>query len=95
MNYLRQLVLAVIILVFLVCAWYGAEMLIYGQSQRSAVDTFIAIMISLSISAKLEKGVEKCERKREIAEKFANEFIEFVKKSEETKSGEDGNRKEA
>lgn len=92
MNYVRRLIVAVVVLAFLICAWYGAEMLIHGESQRSAVDIAVAIMISLSVSGKLEKGVEQNERKREIADKFASEFIEFAKKREEAKNGEDGSR---
>ena len=83
--------MAVIILAFIMCAWYGAEMLIHGVSQRSAVDIFVAITIAISLSGKLEKGVEINERKREVAERFAKEFIEHVKEKEEAKSGKDGN----
>lgn len=79
-------------LAFLICAWYGAEMLIHGESQRSVVDAFIAIAISLSISGKLEKGVEQGERKREVASKFADEFVKFIKEREETQNGEDGSK---
>ena len=92
MTYIRRFIFAVIVVAFISCAWYGAEMLIYGESQRSIVDLLIAVFISLSISNKLEKGVEESERKRQFAEKFAKEFIEHIKKKGETK---DGDRKEA
>lgn len=87
--------MAVIILVFIYSAWYGAEMLIHGTAQRSAVDIFIAILISLSISGNIEKGVEASERNRKVAEQFAREFIEHVEKGKESKSGEDGSRVES
>ena len=93
MTYVRRLVFAIIILAFLICAWYGAEMLIHGESQRSVVDIAVAIMISLSISGRLEKGVEKSERKQEFAERFAGDFIEFLKTRTESQSGEDGSGK--
>lgn len=79
MNYVRRFILAIIIMAFISCAWYGAEMIIHGVSQRSAVDIFVAIMISLSISGKLEKGAELNERKQAIAEKFADEFTKQLK----------------
>lgn len=87
MIYVRRLILAVIVMVFITCAWYGAEMLIHGESQRSVVDIAVAICISLSVSAKLEKGVEENERKREFAKKFANEVVEHIKEREETQNG--------
>ena len=37
-------------------------------------------MISLSISGSIEKGVEKSERKREVAEKVSKEFLEYIEK---------------
>ena len=83
MRYLRRLIFAIIILVILSTAWYGAEMLIYGQSQRSIVDLVIAIMISLSISGGIEKGVEINEQKAQYAEKFAEEFVKHLKESAE------------
>ena len=82
MHYLRRFIIAIIILLFLYSAWYGAEMLIHGESQRSAVDIAIAVLISLSISGSIEKGVEKNERNREVAEKFSKEFIEHIEKGE-------------
>ena len=93
MNYVRRLFRAVVILAFLICAWCGAEMLIYGESQRSAVDMGIAILIALRISGGLERGVEANERKRASAEKFADEFAEkFIeqlkKEGEKTENGE-------
>lgn len=91
MNLVRRFIIALIVLGFLICAWYGAEMLIHGESQRSVVDLFIVVLISLSISGNLEKGVEKSERKRADAEKFANEFVEYVKKREKAEDGKDGN----
>ena len=91
MIYVRRLILAVIVLAFLSAAWYGAEMMIHGESQRSAIDIAIAVMISLGISGKLEKGVEQNERKREFAEKFANEVIERIQKGEKT-NGENGSK---
>lgn len=87
MIYVRRLILAAIVMVFITCAWYGAEMLIHGESQRSVVDTAVAVCISLSVSAKLEKGVEENERKREFAKKFANEVVEHIKEREETQNG--------
>ena len=78
---------------FLICAWYGAEMLIHGQSQRSAVDTFVAICIALSISGKIERGVEANERKQELARQFAEEFVKHAKTRQE-KNGENGSRTE-
>lgn len=95
MNYVRRFILALIVLAFIICAWYGAEMLIHGESQRSVVDLFVAVVISLSISGNLEKGVEQGERKRADAEKFANEFVEYIKKKEESKNGKDGSREES
>ena len=83
MNYIRRFIFAVIIIAFITCAWYGAEMLIHGQSQRSVVDLLVAVMIALSISGNLEKGVEKNERDRELAEKFAKEFAEHIKTRQE------------
>ena len=80
MNYFRRFIFAIIVLLLLYSAWYGAEMLIHGESQRSAVDIAIAIMISLSISGSIEKGVEKSERKREVAEKVSKEFLEYIEK---------------
>ena len=59
MNYVRRLIVAAIIMALIYCAWYGAEILIHGQSQRSVVDTFVAVMISLSLSGKIEKGAEE------------------------------------
>ena len=91
MNLVRRFILALIVLGFLVCAWYGAEMLIHGESQRSVVDLLIAVIISLSISGSLEKGVEQGEQKRADAEKFANEFVEYIKKREKAENGKDGN----
>ena len=87
MNYVRRLILAIIVLAFITFAWYGAEMMIHGESQRSAVDIFVAIVISLSISGKLEKGVEENERKRKVAEKLTADVIKHVKEREEGKSG--------
>ena len=92
MTYVRRLIFAVIVMAFISFAWYGAEMMIHGQSQRSVVDLFIAVCLAMSISGKIEKGVEASERKRKFAEKFAEEFIEQCKKREEAK---DGDRKEA
>ena len=94
MNYLRRMMLACFILAFIICAWYGAEMLLHGESQRSAVDIAVAVVISMSISGKIEKGVENNERKREFAEKFADEFIKHIKKGEEAENGENGSGKE-
>ncbi len=94
MTYLRRLMLACFILAFLICAWYGAEMLIHGESQRSVVDLAVAVMISLSLSGKLEKGVEENERKREFAERFAGELVKHIEEREKAKGGKDGSRKE-
>ena len=92
MRYIRRFILAVIVLAFITCAWYGAEMLIHGESQRSAVDIFVAVLISLSISGSLEKGVEQNERKQEFAEKFATELAKHIKEDKETSSEKDGDR---
>ena len=78
MNYIRRFILAVIIMLLLTCAWYGAEMLIHGESQRSAVDLIIAVMISLAISGSIERSVEYSERKQELAREFAKDFIKFT-----------------
>ena len=95
MNYVRRLLIAIIILAFLYASWYGAEMLIHGESQRSIVDLLVAILISISFSGKIEKGVEENERKHQFAEKFATEFIEHIKKREEAKDGENGKREQS
>ena len=94
MNYVRRLIIAVVVMAFITCAWYGAEMLIHGQSQRSAVDTFVAILITLSISGKLEKGVEESERKHQLAEQFAEELTKHIKERTEAEgnTGSDGNK---
>ena len=65
-------------------------MLIHGQSQRSVVDTFIAIVIALALSGRIEKGAEENERKREIAERFTKMCIHKIKESEKDNDGKDG-----
>ena len=88
-SFVRQWIIAIIVFVFIYAAWYGGEMLIHHQSQKSVIDIVVAILISLHIAGAIEKGVVENERKREIAEKFAKGFNEYFKKGTETKDGED------
>lgn len=91
MNYVRRLIIAVFVLALIISAWYGAEMLIHGESQKSVVDTLVSVCLALGISGKIEKGVEQNERKQEFAEKFAEEFVKSIKERTETENGKDAN----
>lgn len=95
MNYIRRLICAVVIVFIIITSWYGAEIMIHGTSQRSAVDIAIAVIISLVLSGKIEKGAEENERRREIAERFATEFAKQIQKGEKVINGKDGSGKES
>lgn len=93
-KFVRRVFFAIIVFVILYAAWYGAEILIHGSSQQSYVDLAIAIMISISISGKLEKGAEMNDKRNEFAEKFTTELIDKLKEREEAQNGKDGSREQ-
>lgn len=88
MNYVRRLLIAIVVFAFIACAWAGAELILEGKVQQSIVDTIVAVFIALSISGKFEKGVEEHERQQKFAEEFAKKLVNKLKEGEETKSGE-------
>ena len=92
MKYVFRFIIALIILAILITSWYGAEMMIYGESQRSVIDLVVAVLISLTISGSIVKGVEESERKRKTAEHYANEFVKYIQEREKTKNGENESR---
>lgn len=73
MNYVRKLIVAIIVMVFLYCAWYGAEMLIHGESQRSVVDIIVTACISISVANSVERRAVVRQRLKHLAEETMKE----------------------
>ena len=64
-------IFAVLILGFLSLSWYGAEMLLYGYSQPSAVKAVVAVCIALGLSGKIQKELIWNDSKKDIIEGLA------------------------
>lgn len=78
-----RIVTALILLVFVCLAWYGAEMLLYGYSQPSIVDAIVAVWLVTLISGRMVREMIINDRKQE----FAKGFLEGLAKTKKTTDG--------
>ena len=84
--FVARIITAIIYLVFICLAWYGAEMLLYGYCQPSIVKAIVAVWLVMLITGKMQKEMISNDRKRE----FAKGIIDGIAKAKEkTGNGKD------